>query len=157
MNSGAKILVVDDESDVLMLCRVNLEYEGYDVVEAHNGQEALERVAQESPDLILLDVMMAGMDGWQVLKTLKNNPETSNIPVVMLTAKVTERDQITGLTGGASDYITKPFNPVALSKSVREALDPDVVENIEERKAQTIEKLRWMEGQSGNGSAASSQ
>jgi DNA-binding response OmpR family regulator len=75
----------------------------------------------------------------------------------MLTAKVTERDQITGLTGGASDYITKPFNPVALSKSVREALDPDVVENIEERKAQTIEKLRWMEGQSGNGSAASSQ
>lgn len=150
MSSGTKVLVVDDENDVLMLCRVNLEYEGYEVIEAHSGREALERVSQEGPDLILLDVMMAGMDGWQVLKELKGDPETKDIPVVMLTAKVTERDQITGLSGGATDYITKPFNPVALSKSVREALDPEGAERLEERREQTIEKLRWMEGQGSN-------
>lgn len=150
MSSEAKVLVVDDENDVLMLCRVNLEYEGYEVIEAHSGREALERVSQEGPDLILLDVMMAGMDGWQVLKELKGDPETKDIPVVMLTAKVTERDQITGLSGGATDYITKPFNPVALSKSVREALDPEGAERLEERREQTIEKLRWMEGQGSN-------
>lgn len=137
-----KILVVDDEPDVLLLCRVNLEYQGYEIIEAQDGLEALEAASEHVPDLILLDVMMSGMDGWQVLNRLKSDPATADIPVIMLTAKVTERDQITGLSAGAIDYVTKPFNPATLSKTVKHALDPQGKASMTRRRDQNLEKLR---------------
>lgn len=140
-----KILVVDDEPDVLLLCRVNLEFEGYEVLEARDGEEALGQIATHQPDLVLLDVMMPGMDGWQVLDTVKQDPHTSQIPVVMLTAKAQERDQIKGLSHGASDYITKPFNPIALSRTVKDALDPKNPGDSERKRHQMLQKLRLIE------------
>lgn len=135
----SKVLVVDDEPDVLLLCRVNLEFEGYTVIDAQDGEQALEKVRLEKPDIILLDVMMPGMDGWEVLASLKEDPTTSEIPVVMLTAKVRELDQIHGLTQGAIDYVNKPFNPIALSRTIREALQ---ARNSEERRQRMLDKLR---------------
>ena len=138
-----KVLVVDDEADVLLLCRVNLEFEGYDVVEAADGEQAMEKVASERPDVILLDVMMPKMDGWQVLAALKANAETADIPVVMLTAKVQDQDQIRGWSGGAAEYITKPFSPLALSQVLEEVLAKDPEEE-ERRRRMILEKLQLL-------------
>lgn len=142
---SAKILVVDDEPDVLLLCRVNLEFEGYDVIEAHDGEEALRRVVEESPSLVLLDVMMPGLDGWKVLEMLKTDDVTRDIPVIMLTAKVREVDQIQGLSAGAAAYVTKPFNPLALSTTVKEVLNPDSPGDPQLKRQQTLEKLRLIQ------------
>lgn len=139
------ILIVDDEPDVLMLCRVNLEFEGYNVTEAHGGEEAVQIVVREPVDLVLLDVMMPGMDGWEVLSSIRCNPRTSEIPVIMLTAKAEERDQIQGWSGGANDYVTKPFNPIALSETVRRALQPLTEEERQIRRAEMIKKLRLIQ------------
>lgn len=117
-----KILVVDDDKNVLLLVRVNLELEGYEILEALDGEEALKVVREEEPDLILLDIMMPKIDGWEVLERLTKESKTSRIPVVMLTAKTQESDQIKGWEKGVVDYITKPFNPVSLAEVVREAL-----------------------------------
>ena len=138
-----KVLVVDDEADVLLLCRVNLEFEGYEVVEAADGEEAMEKVAAEQPDVVLLDVMMPKMDGWQVLAALKANPATMDIPVVMLTAKVQDQDQIRGWSGGAAEYITKPFSPLALSQVLEEVLAKDPEEE-ERRRRMILEKLQLL-------------
>jgi two-component system response regulator VicR len=108
---GRKILVVDDEKDLLDLMDIILGAEGYLVITAVNGAEALKKVEEESPDLILLDIMMPVMDGWEVLKTLKNSEQTSHIPVVMVTAKIGNEDRRRGLMEGAADYICKPFAP----------------------------------------------
>ena len=139
-----KILVVDDEADVLLLCRVNLEFEGYEVVEAGDGEAAMRKVAAERPDVILLDVMMPKMDGWQVLAALKADPETADIPVVMLTAKVQDQDQIRGWSGGAADYITKPFSPLALSQVLENMLNNDPEEK-ERRRRMILEKLQMLQ------------
>lgn len=141
----AKILVVDDEPDVLLLCRVNLEFEGYDVIEAHDGEEAIRKVFEEKPSLILLDVMMPGLDGWKVLEMLKDDASTQDIPVVMLTAKVREVDQIQGLSEGAADYVTKPFNPLALSRTVKDVLNPGNPEEPQLRRQRMLEKLRLIQ------------
>jgi len=142
---SAKILVVDDEPDVLLLCRVNLEFEGYDVIEAHDGEEALRRVVEDSPSLVLLDVMMPGLDGWKVLEMLKTDDVTRDIPVIMLTAKVREVDQIQGLSAGAAAYVTKPFNPLALSTTVKEVLNPESPEDPLLKRQQMLEKLRLIQ------------
>ena len=139
-----KILVVDDEADVLLLCRVNLEFEGYEVVEAGDGEAAIRKVAAERPDVILLDVMMPKMDGWQVLAALKADPDTADIPVVMLTAKVQDQDQIRGWSGGAADYITKPFSPLALSQVLENVLNNDPEEE-ERRRRMILEKLQMLQ------------
>jgi CheY-like chemotaxis protein len=138
-----KVLVVDDEPDVLLLCRVNLEFEGYEVTEAADGEEAMERVREERPDVILLDVMMPKMDGWQVLTALKDDPETADIPVVMLTAKVQDQDQIRGWSSGAADYITKPFSPLSLSQVLGDVLRSDPDEE-ERRRQMILEKLQLL-------------
>lgn len=139
------ILIVDDEPDVLMLCRVNLEFEGYNVTGAHGGEEAIQIVGREPIDLVLLDVMMPGMDGWEVLSSIRCNPKTSEIPVIMLTAKAEERDQIQGWSQGANDYVTKPFNPIALSETVRRALQPLTDDERHHRRAEMIKKLRLIQ------------
>src|SRR5436305_11606121 len=105
------ILVVDDEEEIRELCRVNLEFEGYEVSEAADGLEALAAAQRDQPDLIFLDLMMPRMDGWEVLRRLKEDDDTARIPVVLLTAKTSEEDQIRGWEGGIFEYISKPLNP----------------------------------------------
>lgn len=144
MSQRQQVLVVDDEPDVLLLCRVNLEFEGYDVIEATDGEEAMQRIREDRPDVILLDVMMPRMDGWQVLSALKEDPELKDIPVVMLTAKVQDQDQIRGWSGGAADYITKPFSPLALSQVLENVLSNDPEEE-ERRRRMILEKLQLLQ------------
>lgn len=103
------ILVVDDEKDIVEMLKYNLQKEGYKVITAYNGKEALDR-AQQRPDLILLDIMMPVMDGLQTLKALKQNKQTESVPVLFLTAKGAETDEIVGLEIGAEDYIVKPIS-----------------------------------------------
>lgn len=141
------ILVVDDEDDILLLCRVNLEFEGYRVATASSGVEGLQLAREIRPGMILLDVMMPSMDGWHVLEALKGDPETSSIPVVMLTARVQGEDQMRGWSGGAADYIMKPFSPVALLETLRSVLHPSDPEEADRRRARSLEKLRLLNTQ----------
>lgn len=113
------ILVVDDEERMVRFIRLNLEQDGFRVIEAFNGSQAINRVRSELPDLVLLDVMMPDIDGFEVLKLIR---ETSNVPVIMLTAKGEEDDRVRGLELGADDYITKPFSPRELVSRVRAVL-----------------------------------
>ncbi|MBV9864873.1 MAG: response regulator [Abitibacteriaceae bacterium] len=121
-----KILVVDDERDIVRLEQTGLRSEGYEVVTASTGREALEKVFFEKPDLILLDVMLPEIDGFEVLKKLRENPETATIPVIMLTARSEEADVAKGWKGGADLYITKPFELDELMETVQRILEGDV-------------------------------
>lgn len=114
-----KILAVDDERHIVRLVQVNLEREGYTVVTAFDGKEALEKVEAEMPDLVVLDVMMPYMDGFEVLQNLKKNASTRDIPVIMLTAKAQDADVFRGWQSGVDCYLTKPFNPKELIAFVR--------------------------------------
>ncbi len=114
-----KILVVDDEERMVRFIRLNLEQDGFQVLEAYRGTQALEQVRTQLPDLILLDIMLPDIDGFEVLKLIR---ETSIVPVIMLTAKGEEDDRVRGLEMGADDYITKPFSPRELVSRVRAVL-----------------------------------
>jgi two-component system alkaline phosphatase synthesis response regulator PhoP len=116
------ILVVDDEEDILELVRYNLQREGYQVVVAGSGEEAIKLVRQQIPDLIVLDLMLPGMDGLAVARHLKTDARCRQIPIVMLTAKGEEADVVAGLELGAEDYVTKPFSPRILTARVRAVL-----------------------------------
>ena len=113
------ILVCDDERDIVSALRIYLEGDGYRVLTAYDGREALSTVATEDVQLVLLDIMMPGMDGIQVLRALR---EEHNVPVILLTAKSEDTDKVQGLNVGADDYVTKPFNPVELLARVRSQL-----------------------------------
>jgi len=117
--ANKKILAVDDERHIVRLVQVNLERQGYEVVTAFDGKEALEKVESENPDLIVLDVMMPYMDGFEVLQNLKKNQSTRDIPVIMLTAKAQDADVFRGWQSGVDCYLTKPFNPMELIAFVR--------------------------------------
>ena len=117
--SGKTVLVVDDESRMVEFIAMNLELEGIRVVRAANGSEALEKASREHPDLVVLDIMMPEMDGFETLAGLR---ETSSVPVIFLTAKSEEADRIRGLDLGADDYITKPFSPRELVSRIRAVL-----------------------------------
>jgi DNA-binding response OmpR family regulator len=116
------VLVIDDEAPIRLLCRVNLEAEGIAVSEAGDGLGGLDLARAQPPDVILLDVMMPGLDGWHVAELLLNDPVTSDIPIVFLTARADARDRARGIDLGGLDYITKPFNPVELAAFVRGVL-----------------------------------
>ncbi|HIE57437.1 MAG TPA: response regulator transcription factor [Anaerolineales bacterium] len=116
---GRLILVVDDETRMIRFIRLNLEQDGFQVISAHNGYDALEQVRSQLPNLVLLDVMMPDLDGFEVLQRIR---EQSSIPVIMLTAKGEEDDRVRGLELGADDYITKPFSPRELVSRVRAVL-----------------------------------
>jgi two-component system alkaline phosphatase synthesis response regulator PhoP len=118
----AKILIVEDEEDVLELVRYNLEKNGCRTDTALNGRKALEQIRSKQPDLILLDLMLPELDGLEVCRSVKRDPKTANIPVVMLTAKGSEADIVAGLEMGADDYITKPFSPRVLMARVKAVL-----------------------------------
>ena len=118
-----KVLVIDDDAPIRLLCRVNLEAEGMEVIEAADGPTGLEKARGESPDVILLDVMIPGMDGWQVAEELLSDPMTSSIPIIFLTARAELRDRARGLDLGGVDYVTKPFNPLDLAELVHDLLE----------------------------------
>lgn len=127
------ILIIEDEGDILELIRFNLAREGYKVTSAVSGEVGLKLARSDSPALVLLDLMLPEIDGLEVCRTLKGDPKTQHIPVVMLTAKGEESDIVTGLEVGAEDYIVKPFSPKVLIARVRAVLR-------RRRKAQTDEK-----------------
>ncbi len=117
-----KILVADDEPDVLNLVAANLRVAGWEVLTAENGPEAVEAVQSERPELIVLDLMLPGLSGLEVCRLLKGDPATAGIPIVMLTAKAEEVDRIVGLELGADDYVTKPFSPRELVLRIKNVL-----------------------------------
>jgi DNA-binding response OmpR family regulator len=119
---ATRVLVIDDESPIRLLCRVNLEAEQMEVLEAADGPTGLEKARSELPDVILLDVMMPGLDGWRVAEELLDDDRTERIPIVFLTARAELRDRARGIDLGGVDYVTKPFNPVELAPLVRDLI-----------------------------------
>lgn len=117
-----RILVADDDPDILKFIEVNLTLEGFDLTLAHDGEEALHLAIDEKPDLVLLDVMMPKMDGFEVCRRLRSDSRTSNLSIIMLTAKSMSADKVVGLTAGADDYIIKPFDPLELVARVKSTL-----------------------------------
>jgi diguanylate cyclase (GGDEF)-like protein len=134
------ILVVDDDPDIARFVEVNLRSAGYDVSVASDGEQALERAGQLRPDLVLLDVMMPRIDGFEVAQRLRRNPQTSNTSIIMLTAKALSTDKVLGLTAGADDYIIKPFDPIELLARVKGTL----------RRAKEMRNLSPLTGLPGN-------
>jgi len=148
-----KILAVDDEQRMVRFIQLNLEQDGFQVITAYNGKEALEQVRTQLPDLILLDIMLPDINGFEVLKKIR---EVNNVPVIMLTAKGEEDDRIQGLELGADDYITKPFSPRELVSRIRavlrrtKAFQEDQVDLIEVDDRLKIDFSRrevWVDGE----------
>lgn len=117
-----KILVVDDEKDIVKMLEYNLKKEGFRTITASDGEDALDLATRDRPDLIVLDLMLSGVDGLEVCKTLKKDSKTAGIPIIMLTAKTQETDKIVGLELGADDYVTKPFSPRELIARIKAVL-----------------------------------
>ena len=120
------ILVVDDEEGIRTVLRLALTRAGYEVVEAEDGEVALERIAEEMPDLVMLDVMMPGMGGYAVCQTLREQPQTAALPVIMLSARTDSRSRQAGLSAGATKYLTKPLAADQLLRHVAEVLQTAV-------------------------------
>jgi two-component system alkaline phosphatase synthesis response regulator PhoP len=120
--AATRVLVIDDEASIRLLCRINLEAEGMEVLEAPDGPTGLALARGELPDVVLLDVMMPGLDGWRVAEELLEDDSTAAIPIVFLTARAEFRDRARGLDIGGIEYVTKPFNPLELAPLVRELL-----------------------------------
>jgi DNA-binding response OmpR family regulator len=139
-----KVLVIDDEAPIRLLCRVNLEAEGVEVVEAPDGPSGLEVAEREHPDVVLLDVMMPGLNGWSVAERLLENEETRDIPIVFLTARADLRDRARGMDVGGLDYITKPFNPVELASLVTRVVSAVERGEREQVRAEKIAELRLL-------------
>jgi DNA-binding response OmpR family regulator len=137
-----KTLVIDDEAPIRLLCRVNLEAEGVEVVEAGDGATGLELARKEKPDAILLDVMMPGLDGWNVADRLLADEETKAIPIIFLTARADLRDRVRGMDAGGLDYVTKPFNPVELASLVRGVVSAVERGEREQLRTERIAELR---------------
>ena len=148
-----KILVVDDEERMARFIRLNLEHDGFQVIEAFRGQEAMDKIRTTMPDLVLLDIMLPDLDGFEVLKMIR---EISNIPVIMLTAKGEEDDRVKGLELGADDYVTKPFSPRELVSRVKAVLrrsesileNSDEILNVDDRlKIDFSKREIWVKGE----------
>jgi DNA-binding response OmpR family regulator len=139
-----RVLVVDDEAPIRLLCRVNLEAEDIEVLEAADGISGVETARAERPDVILLDVMMPGMDGWQVAESLMDDETTNHIPLIFLTARAELRDRAKGLELGGIDYITKPFNPVELASGVEGLLERVRRGERDELRREKIAELRTL-------------
>jgi DNA-binding response OmpR family regulator len=139
-----RVLVIDDEAPIRLLCRVNLEAEKMEVLEAADGPSGLEKARSETPDVILLDVMMPGLDGWRVAEELLDDARTRSIPIVFLTARAELRDRARGIDLGGVDYVTKPFNPVELAPLVRDVLARVEQGEREELRREKLAELRAM-------------
>jgi len=136
------VLVIDDEAPIRLLCKVNLEAEGMDVLEAADGPTGLEQARESTPDVVLLDVMMPGLDGWRVAEELLDDERTAKIPIVFLTARAELRDRARGIDLGGVDYVTKPFNPIELASLVRDVLDRVARGERDELRREKISELR---------------
>ena len=139
---GTTVLVIDDEAPIRLLCRVNLEAEGMRVIEASDGPTGLDAARSDVPDVILLDVMMPGLDGWQVAEELLDDERTRKIPIVFLTARAELRDRARGLDLGGVDYVTKPFNPIELASLVRDVLERVVRGERDDLRRERLSELR---------------
>src|ERR1041385_2758052 len=137
-----RVLVIDDEPPIRLLCRVNLEAEGMEVLEAADGPSGLDQARRERPDVVLLDVMMPGLDGWRVAENLLDDERTKSIPIVFLTARAEFRDRARGLDIGGVDYVTKPFNPLELAPLVRELLERIERGELDELRGEKLAELR---------------
>ncbi len=137
-----RVLVIDDEAPIRLLCRVNLEAEGMDVLEAADGPSGLDVARAEVPDVVLLDVMMPGLDGWRVAEHQLDDERTNTIPIIFLTARAEFRDRARGLDIGGVDYVTKPFNPLDLAPLVRELLDRIDKGERDELRGEKLAELR---------------
>ncbi|MEO6867331.1 MAG: response regulator [Gaiellales bacterium] len=140
--ASTKVLVADDETPIRLLVRVNLEAEGFQVVEAADGMQSLEVARAERPDVILLDVMMPFKDGWEVAEELIRDDSTSNIPIIFLTARADLRDHERGLNTGALQYITKPFNPRTLAPAIEECIEAARSGEVEKVRAERLRIVR---------------
>jgi DNA-binding response OmpR family regulator len=134
------VLVIDDEAPIRLLCRVNLEAEGMKVLEAADGDSGLEVARLERPDVVLLDVMMPGRNGWEVAEELLGDERTSGIPIVFLTARAEVKDRAKGIDLGGVDYVTKPFNPVELAPLVE-----DLVRRVESGERDDLRQEKFAE------------
>jgi DNA-binding response OmpR family regulator len=150
--ANRRILVVDDEERMVRFIRLNLEHDGFQVVEAYTGQQAMDRLRETLPDMVLLDIMLPDIDGFEVLRLIREN---NDVPVIMLTAKGEEDDRVRGLEFGADDYITKPFSPRELVSRVRAVLrrtdssrgqSSGVIEVDERLKIDFDRREVWVEG-----------
>jgi DNA-binding response OmpR family regulator len=134
------VLVIDDEAPIRLLCRVNLEAEGMAVLEAPDGAAGLETARAERPDVVLLDVMMPGRNGWEVAEELLADERTSEIPIIFLTARAEVKDRAKGIDLGGVDYVTKPFNPVELAPLVQ-----DLVHRVESGERDELRREKFAE------------
>lgn len=139
-----KILAVDDEPSIVRLVTAALTARGYTVVAAYDGQEALEKVAAEKPDLIVCDIMMPKMDGREVARRLAADPKAKHIPLIFLSAIGDLDDQLDTLQEGGQEYLTKPFNPGELAAYVEAMLDPNRKDEVAKLRKQHVGKLRAM-------------
>ena len=151
----ATVLVVDDEPDIRELVRLNLELDGHEVIGAADGAEALEYAVGEHPDVVVLDVMMPEVDGWQVLSEMKATPDPliAHIPIIMLTAKADDMDRIKGGIEGAIRYLTKPFSPAELRSEVSAALEGSEPDKRKRAQTDAMEQLARLERGAGAQSA----
>jgi DNA-binding response OmpR family regulator len=141
---AGRVLVVDDDELICDLVNETLNFEGFEVETAFSGEQALRMLAQSHPDLVLLDIMMSGIDGFEVCRQILNNPATHRIPIIFLTAKGQFEDELRGYEEGAFDYITKPFHPLTLAPTIRETLEAYNHQDLEEKRQRRIEKLRGL-------------
>ena len=139
-----RVLVIDDEAPIRLLCRVNLEAENIDVLEAADGTTGLDLARDQQPDVVLLDVMMPGLDGWRVAEELLEDQRTQKIPIIFLTARAEFRDRARGLDIGGVDYVTKPFNPLELAPLVRGLLARIERGERDELRSEKLAELRTL-------------
>jgi two-component system alkaline phosphatase synthesis response regulator PhoP len=137
-----RVLIIDDEAPIRLLCRVNLEAEGMEVVEAFDGEQGIELARAEQPDVILLDVMMPRLDGWDVAQRLVASEPTKEIPIVFLTARAEVRDRARGLDIGGVEYVTKPFNPLELAPLIEDLLARIKRDGIDLLRGEKLAELR---------------
>ncbi|MDG5813679.1 response regulator transcription factor [Chitinispirillales bacterium ANBcel5] len=139
--TSKKILIIEDDEDIIELVSYNLAREGYDVVAAVSGEEGLEKIKREQPNLVLLDLMLPGIDGFEVCRSIRTKAVQTNIPIIMLTAKGENADIVTGLELGADDYIIKPFSPRVLLARIKNILRRKNRENTDSSSVIALDKL----------------
>ena len=147
MSDSTTVLVVEDEVPIRLLVRVNLEAEGYVVQEAGDGVSALEMIRSSVPDVVLLDVMMPGKDGWDVAQEIRADPATASLPIIFLTARADLRDRARGIDAGALQYVTKPFNPRQLGPAIEACITAMHNGDGEQMRAEQLRLIRELQNQ----------
>lgn len=137
-----KILIIEDDEDMIHILKSILELEGYEIAWAGDGEEGLRKIKEYNPDLLILDLILPKIDGNEVCRRIKKDAQLSKIPVIMLTAKGTTKDELEGIIDGAEDYIAKPFNPLDLIETIKYLLTKEDRASIEERRRKKINRLQ---------------